>query len=102
MKMNFNETCINCKSKQEFTEYDLKDYCPKIHLFGWSFSGGIRFYTFRETLVFFGFKKQAKVMQCLKCDKIQFECPHCFNLMNEQEGLKERCNECKKYFYICI
>lgn len=94
--------CYNCGKKDNFKEASSSEYCNKVHFFGLSFSGGIRFYTLREILVWIGFKKKAKVYKCSHCTAITIECPYCEAHLESEFGLKEKCKDCEGVFYVCV
>ncbi len=102
MRAIFKGNCEQCNRETSFFGYDLRNICGKIHLFGFSFFGGSKYYTYREVLVFFGVKRQAQVGQCDECGTIVVKCPYCKVLLNKQEALKEKCSACNKPFYICV
>lgn len=92
---------IDCKKCDAITvpqDYDLKEYCSKISFWGFSFFGGVKFYTFRSVLLFLGIKKKAIPWECLECGQRFLECPYCGFYM---DYLFEKCGKCKKSYYIC-
>jgi len=102
MRRLYNNNCDNCGGINSLSKSDAKEICSKIHLFGFSFMGGIRFYTFRELFVSLGFKRQAVIWKCVKCNTIKVECPYCGELHSLKEGREEKCKECARTFYICV
>lgn len=102
MRNNFCDICINCKKETIFVKYNTKDICDKLHLFGFSFFGGIKYYTIREILVSFGIKKKALIIKCSSCNMVFVKCPHCNELIEIQKGLKEKCPNCSKIYYVCV
>ncbi len=102
MVIIFSDFCEKCKRRRNFSQYDTKNLCSKIHLFGFSFFGGIKFYTYREVLVFFGIKKQACVGECADCSTVYIKCPYCKEIIEKDIALNEKCPFCHKYFYICV
>ncbi len=57
-KKTFEEYCTKCNSINVFIKIDNKEFCSDVHLFGISFIGGARFYTFREIFKTLGLKKK--------------------------------------------
>lgn len=96
--MELDTYCKECRENQPFKKYDLRNYCPKFGLWGLCFTGGIRFYTFRELLIKLDIKRKATVWECLTCNTIMVECPYCYFQM---EGIQDICTDCEKKYYIC-
>lgn len=97
----FNKYCSTCKCIVSFEEAEAKDICSKVYLFGFSFFGGVKYYTFREILVTFGIRKKAILGKCKGCGTLKIGCPHCGEVHDVVEGKKETCKGCTKHFYVC-
>lgn len=98
----FIKKCQSCNYERNFTKCNLKDICSKVHLLGFSFFGGIKYYTFREVLVSLGIKKQALLGECTVCKTICGICPNCKITLSEKEIRNEKCQNCGKKFYTCV
>lgn len=72
-----NRICKICDCISPFSKSDPRDICNNGHLFGFSFFGGMKFYSFRELLVQIGIKKQAIILECSVCSTKILECPFC-------------------------
>jgi len=97
----FNKYCSNCKCLVSFEETNAKGLCSKVSLFGFSFFGGVKYYTFREVLVSLGIRRQAIIGKCTSCGTLKIGCPHCGEVHDVVEGKKEKCKSCAKPFYVC-
>jgi len=100
--MVYKRYCERCERKQIITEYELSELKPKIYLFGFSFFGGARFYTFREVLTFLGYRKKIVSGKCNQCGFLLIQCPYCGHKLSKTEVLKERCPNCEKKYYTFI
>jgi len=99
--MFHRESCKKCQSKNTFYPVKKLKICDKQHYFGFSFFGGVRFYTFREMSVSLGIKKKANIWKCKACNSLLIKCPYCNNEMDIHMAKAEFCDFCKKSFYLC-
>ncbi len=92
--------CSKCRTEDSFTKVNNHEIGQDSYLPGFYFYGGIRYYTFREVLVFFGVRKLANMGRCTNCVNYQVECPYCKNLLELYRNDNEHCTNCGKKFYL--
>ena len=102
-KTVFIDFCAGCDSNNKFIEYKLRARNFKLHLIGFSFSGGGKYYTIQEVLVFFGIRRVAKVGSCFNCHEVRAKCPYCSDLLVlERDCDSQRCGNCERKFYLSV
>lgn len=99
--MAFKDNCAKCQKESVFLPIKNSELCGDKYYFGFSFFGGVRFYTFREISVSLGIIRKAKVGKCEVCKRILVRCPYCSHEMSINDAKAESCNSCEKKFYLC-
>ena len=102
-KTVFIDFCAGCDSNNKFIEYKLRARNFKLHLIGFSFSGGGKYYTIQEVLVYFGIRRVAKVGFCFNCHEVRAKCPYCKHLFVPHTGCNnQRCANCERKSYFSV